>query len=219
MTTTQVTLVQSSSINQQQKITTSIISTSTSQSTTTTSKPYTEEQQRSRSSTGCLLTKEDDSTKDPNTQSPIIQGTQTLTKQSLNQISSPRTSSPAIVKQTVSLTKSDQNSPINSKSQKQSRRPSNNRLTNETTIKPETQNNRSMRNRNLILQHQLHKSISTPTLIVHEEQTPNQPNERSSALSKIKNKFTGNSSNSNISALKAGTTNLFFTVRDKLKNE
>ena len=97
------------------------------------------------------------------------------------------------------------------KSQKQSRRPSNNRTANEST--PES--SRSMRSRNLLLAHQLHKSISTPTLVVHEEPSPNQTNERSSALSRIKNKFTGNSSNSNISAIKTGTS-LFSTVRDKL---
>lgn len=72
-----------------------------------------------------------------------------------------------------------------------------------------------MRSRNLLLAHQLHKSISTPTLVVHEEPSPNQTSERSSALSRIKNKFTGNSSNSNISGIKTGTS-LFSTVRDKL---
>ena len=211
-TTTQVTLVSttaSSSINQQNQ---SIISfpTSIQQSTATAIEQH--EQQRSRSSAGSLFS---------------IGSEQIVLVAAARQSTSPRTSPPVLLtaKQIISLTKSEQNTTIppslrQVKSQKQkSRRPTNNRLLTNESATPETQqpNNRSMRSRNLILQHQLHKSISTPTLIVHEEQTANQTNDvRTSALSKIKNKFTGNSSNSNISALKAGTSSLFSTVRDKL---
>ena len=206
-TTTQVTLVAtttSNSINQQQQqqqITTSIISSS---STTT-------EGQRSRSATGCLFTGEQ--TVDPATvQQPSPQTTPPPGQ------TQPQRSSPPVGKRSTArgdpepaVEEPEQSALRHAKSQKQSRRPSNNRLANEST--PES--NRSMRSRNLLLAHQLHKSISTPTLVVHEEPSPSQSSERSSALSRIKSKFTGNSSNSNISAIKAGTS-LFSTVRDKL---
>lgn len=218
---------QNSQLINQQKITTSIIS-STTQSTIISKSQSGE--QRSRSATG-LYTIADDLknssslSSDSQQKQKILQQKQQQQLQPLQtqaeldkQQQSTQSISPPVVK-SVGLIRSDQITIRHAKSQKQSKRLSNNRLTNETAATTEIQNQRSMRNRNLILQHQLHKSISTPTLIVCEEQTQNQPNERSSALSKIKNKLSGNSSNSNISALKVGTANLFSTVRDKLKNE
>ena len=198
ITTTHATLVSTtSSFNQQQaKITTStVVSSSHSKSE--------HEEQRSRSATGCLF---------------ITGGDEQQTTSQSPKKSDQSRSSPHVVKQAVGLTKSDQESTAlrHAKSQTQSSRRPTNRLANESTPEATAQSNRSMRSRNLLLQHQLHKSLSTPTLIVHEEQIANQSSERSSALSKIKNKITGNSSNSNISAIKAGTTSLFSTVRDKL---